>query len=43
MEKLQAQRQKVQDTLEETNCAIECESRNVEVQWNNNMMIRLVE
>jgi hypothetical protein len=30
-----AQRQKVQDTLEEKLCAIECDSGNVEVQWKN--------
>ena len=35
LEKLYAQRQRVQDTLEEKLCAIECESGNVEVQWNN--------
>jgi hypothetical protein len=33
MEKLYAQRQKVQYNLEEKLCAIECESGNVEVQW----------
>jgi hypothetical protein len=32
LEKLYAQRQKVQDTLEETICAIECDSGNVEVR-----------
>ena len=32
---LHAQRQKVQDTLEEKLGAVECESGNVEVQWNN--------
>ena len=36
LEKLYAQRQRVQDTLEEKLCAIECESGNAEVQWNNN-------
>ena len=35
MEKLYAQRQRVQDTLEEKLGAIGCESGNVEVQWNN--------
>ena len=35
LEKLYAQRQKVQDTLEGKLCAIECESGNAEVQWNN--------
>ena len=35
MEKLYAQRQRVQDTLEEKLCAIGCDSGNVEVQWNN--------
>ena len=35
MEKLCAQRQRVQETLEEKLCAIECESGNGEVQWNN--------
>jgi hypothetical protein len=39
MEKLRAQRQKVQDTLEEKNRAIKCESGNVEMQWNNKKMI----
>ena len=33
--KLYAQRQSVQDTLEEKLGAIECESGNVEVQWKN--------
>jgi hypothetical protein len=33
--KLYAQRQEVQDNLEEKLCAIESESGNVEVQWNN--------
>jgi hypothetical protein len=33
--KLYAQRQRVQETLEEKLCAIECESGNAEVQWNN--------
>jgi type I site-specific restriction endonuclease len=35
LEKLCAQRQKVQDTLQEKLCAIECDSGNVEVQWKN--------
>ena len=35
LEKLYAQRQRVQDTLEGKLCAIECESGNAEVQWNN--------
>jgi hypothetical protein len=35
MEKLYAQRQGVQDTLEEKLGAIRCDSGNVEVQWNN--------
>ena len=35
LEKLYARRQRVQDTLEEKLCAIECESGNAEVQWNN--------
>jgi len=35
LEKLYAQRQRVQDTLEEKLCAIGCDSGNVEVQWNN--------
>jgi len=35
LEKLYAQRQRVQDTLEEKLGAIGCESGNVEVQWNN--------
>jgi len=35
LEKLYAQRQRVQDNLEEKLCAIECESGNAEVQWNN--------
>jgi len=35
LEKLYAQRQSVQDTLEEKLCSIECESGNAEVQWNN--------
>ena len=34
-EKLCAQRQRVQDTLEEKLVAIECESGNAEVQWKN--------
>ena len=32
LEKLYAQRQRVQDTLEEKLCAIECETENAEVQ-----------
>jgi hypothetical protein len=35
LEKLYAQRQRVQETLEEKLSAIECESGNAEVQWNN--------
>ena len=35
MEKLYAQRQRVQDTLEEKLGAMGCESRNVDVQWND--------
>ena len=35
MEKLYAQRQSVQDTLEEKFGAIECECGNAEVQWKN--------
>ena len=35
LEKLYAQRERVQDTLEEKLCGIECESGNVEVQWKN--------
>jgi len=35
LEKLYAERQSVQDTLEEKLCLIECESGNAEVQWNN--------
>jgi len=35
LEKLYAQRQRVQDTLEEKLSAIECESGNAEVQWKN--------
>jgi len=35
LEKLYAQRQRVQDTLEEKLGAIECESENAEVQWKN--------
>ena len=35
LEKLYAQRQSVQDTLEEKLGAIECESGNAEVQWKN--------
>ena len=37
LEKLYAQRQRVQDTLEEKLGAICCESGNVEVQWNGNI------
>jgi hypothetical protein len=33
-EKLNAQRQRVRETLEEKLCAIECESGNAEAQWN---------
>jgi hypothetical protein len=33
--KLYAQRQRVQDTLEEKLSATECDSKNVKVQWNN--------
>ena len=35
LEKQYTQRQRVQDTLEEKLCVIECESGNAEVQWNN--------
>jgi hypothetical protein len=35
LEKLYAQRQRVQETLEEKLSAIECERGNAEVQWNN--------
>jgi hypothetical protein len=35
LEKLYAQRQRVQDNLEGKFCAIEYESGNAEVQWNN--------
>jgi type I site-specific restriction endonuclease len=35
LEKLYAQRQEVDDSLEEKLGAIKCESGNVEVQWNN--------
>ena len=35
MEKLYAQRQSVQDTLEEKLSVIECESGNAKVQWKN--------
>ena len=35
LEKLYAQRQRVQDTLEEKLSAIECESGNAEVEWKN--------
>ena len=35
LEKLYAQRQRAQDTLEGKLCAIECERGNAEVQWNN--------
>jgi hypothetical protein len=35
LEKLYAQRQKVQDTLEENVVSMECESENVKVQWNS--------
>ena len=35
LEKLYAQRQRVQDTLEEKLVAIGCESGNVEGQWSN--------
>jgi hypothetical protein len=35
LEKLYAQRQNVQDTLEEKLGAIGCESANVKMQWNN--------
>jgi len=34
-EKLYAQRQREQDTLEEKLGAIGCDSGNIEVQWNN--------
>jgi hypothetical protein len=35
LEKLYTQKQKVQDTLEGKFGEIECDSKNVEVQWNN--------
>jgi len=35
LEKLYTQKQRVQDTLERKLGAIECDSGNVEVQWNN--------
>ena len=35
LDKLYAQRQRVQDTLEEKLGATGCDSGNVEVQWNN--------
>ena len=35
MEKLYAQRKRVQETLEAKLCAIECERRHAEVLWNN--------
>ena len=35
LEKLYAQRQRVQDAIEGKLCVIECESGNAEVQWNN--------
>jgi len=35
LEKLYVQRQRVQDTLEEKLCAIECDNGNIEVQWKN--------
>ena len=35
LEKLYVQRQRMQDTLEEKLCAIECDSGNVEVKWKN--------
>jgi len=35
LEKLYAQRQRVQDNLEGKLCTIECENGNAEVQWNN--------
>jgi len=35
LEKLYAQRQRVQDTVEEKLGAIGCDSGNVEVQWSN--------
>jgi dihydroneopterin aldolase len=37
VEKLRAQRQKVQ--VKKKNCAIACESGNVEVQWKKNKII----
>jgi hypothetical protein len=39
LEKLYAERQRVQDTLEEKLGAISCENGNVEVQWNNNTRV----
>jgi hypothetical protein len=35
LEKLYIQKQRVQDTLEGKLCANDCDSGNVEVQWNN--------
>jgi hypothetical protein len=35
LEKVQAQQQKVQESLEEKLCAGDCVNRNVEGQWNN--------
>ena len=35
LEKLYAQKQRVQDTLEEKLGTFECESRNAEMQWKN--------
>ena len=35
IQKLYVQRQRVQDTLEEKLCAIECDCGNVEMQWKN--------
>jgi len=35
LEKLYAQKQRVQDTIEEKLCSIECESGNAEVLWDN--------
>jgi len=43
LEKLYAQRQRVQDTLEEKFGAIGCDSGNVEVQWNNIYKYKLLD
>ena len=43
MEKLYAKQQKVQDTLAGKHSAMECESGNVEMQWNNIRKCYLIE